>query len=181
LSEGIRQMKVILLMAQTLDGKIGRNSGHFPDWTGKEDKRLFVRITKAAGVLIMGSKTYDTIGGPLPGRKNVVLTRDQSRRSDSPELVFTGKSPRVVLADLQAEGYTTVVLAGGTVVNTLFARQGLIDEIMLTICPLFFRQRHRPFLRRGPPQAAAALDRGFGKRRDPGPLRGCPVASARAV
>ncbi|HSM73671.1 MAG TPA: dihydrofolate reductase family protein [Desulfobacterales bacterium] len=131
-------MKVILLMAQTLDGKIGRNSGHFPDWTGKEDKRLFVRITKAAGVLIMGSKTYDTIGGPLPGRKNVVLTRDESRRSDSPELVFSGKPPRVVLADLQAEGYTTVVLAGGTVVNTLFAREGLIDEIMLTICPLFF-------------------------------------------
>jgi dihydrofolate reductase len=131
-------MKVILLMAQTLDGKIGRNSGHFPDWTGKEDKRLFVRITKAAGVLIMGSKTYDTIGGPLPGRKNVVLTRDESRRSDSPELVFTGKPPRAVLADLQAEGYTTVVLAGGTVVNTLFAREGLIDEIMLTICPLFF-------------------------------------------
>lgn len=131
-------MKVILLMAQTLDGKIGRNSGHFPDWTGKEDKRLFVRVTKAAGVLIMGSKTYDTIGGPLPGRKNVVLTRDESRRSDSPELVFTGKPPRVVLADLQAEGYTTVVLAGGTVVNTLFAREGLIDEIMLTICPLFF-------------------------------------------
>jgi dihydrofolate reductase len=131
-------MKVILLMAQTLDGKIGRNSGHFPDWTGKEDKRLFVRITKAAGVLIMGSKTYDTIGGPLPGRKNVVLTRDESRRSDSPELVFTGKPPRAVLADLQAEGYTTVVLAGGTVINTLFAREGLIDEIMLTICPLFF-------------------------------------------
>jgi dihydrofolate reductase len=131
-------MKVILLMAQTLDGKIGRNSGHFPDWTGKEDKRLFVRITKAAGVLIMGSKTYDTIGGPLPGRKNVVLTRDESRRSDSPELVFTGKPPRAVLADLQAEGYTTVVLAGGTVVNTLFAREELIDEIMLTICPLFF-------------------------------------------
>lgn len=131
-------MKVILLMAQTLDGKIGRNPGHFPDWTGKEDKRLFVRITKAAGVLIMGSKTYDTIGGPLPGRKNVVLTRDKSRRSDFPNLVFTGKPPREVLADLQAEGYTTAVLAGGTIVNTLFAREGLIDEIMLTICPLFF-------------------------------------------
>ncbi|MCG6907381.1 MAG: dihydrofolate reductase family protein [Desulfobacteraceae bacterium] len=131
-------MKVILLMAQTLDGKIGRNSGHFPDWTGKEDKRLFVRITKAAGVLIMGSKTYDTIGSPLPGRKNVVLTRDPNRKSDSPELVYTAKPPREVLADLQAEGYTTAILAGGTVINTVFAREGLIDEIMLTICPLFF-------------------------------------------
>lgn len=131
-------MKVILLMAQTLDGKIGRDSDHFPDWTGKEDKRLFVRITKAAGVLIMGSKTYDTIGRPLPGRKNVVLTRDKTRKSEWPNLVFTDKPPREVLADLEAEGYTTAVLAGGTVINTLFARQGLIDEIMLTICPLFF-------------------------------------------
>jgi len=67
-----------------------------------------------------------------------VLTRDKSRRSDFPNLVFTAKPPREVLADLQAEGYTTAVLAGGTIVNTLFAREGLIDEIMLTICPLFF-------------------------------------------
>ena len=132
-------MKVILLMAQTLDGKIGRDSGHFPDWTGREDKRLFVRVTKAAGVLIMGSKTYDTIGKPLPGRKNVVLTRDKSRKSHSPELVFTAKAPREVLADLQAEGYSTAILAGGTLINTVFAREGLIDEIMLTICPAFFR------------------------------------------
>lgn len=62
-------MKVTLLMAMTLDGKIGKSHDHFPDWTGKADKTLFVRLTKKAGVIIMGSKTFDTIGRPLPNRK----------------------------------------------------------------------------------------------------------------
>jgi dihydrofolate reductase len=34
-------MKVTLVMALTVDGKIGKSPEHFPDWTGKEDKRIF--------------------------------------------------------------------------------------------------------------------------------------------
>ncbi|MDM8539056.1 dihydrofolate reductase, partial [Desulfobacterales bacterium HSG17] len=66
-------------MAQTLDGKIAKDADHFPDWTGPEDKKLFVKLTKQAGCLIMGSKTYDTIGRPLPGRKNVIMTKDKKK------------------------------------------------------------------------------------------------------
>ena len=66
-------------MALTLDGRIAKDSDHFPDWTEKADKKLFVQTTKRCGVMIMGSKTYDTIGKPLPGRKNIVLTRDEER------------------------------------------------------------------------------------------------------
>ena len=74
-------MKVIVLMALTLDGRIGKSRDHFPDWTGKADKRLFVTLTKRAGALIMGSRTFDTIGTPLPGRKNIVMTRNRDRKS----------------------------------------------------------------------------------------------------
>ena len=74
-------MKVILIMAMTVDGKIGKSHDHFPDWTGTEDKRLFAKISRQAGVVIMGSKTFDTIGKPLPQRKNVILTRNRARRS----------------------------------------------------------------------------------------------------
>ena len=62
-------MKVILLMALTVDGMIARSPEEFPDWTGTEDKRMFKKTTLEAGVLIMGAKTYDTIGRPLPGRR----------------------------------------------------------------------------------------------------------------
>ena len=131
-------MKVILLMAMTLDGKIARDERHFPDWTGSDDKKLFVRITKKAGVIIMGSKTFDTIGEPLPERKNIVLTRDRSRESKQADLVFTGRPPGSILRDLEKEGYNEVVLAGGSIVNSLFARANLIDEIVITIAPRVF-------------------------------------------
>jgi dihydrofolate reductase len=131
-------MKVILLMALTADGKIAKDSDHFPDWTGKADKKLFVSISKKAGVLIMGSKTFDTIGAPLPHRLNVVMTRNKSRISKWDNLVYTDAPPREVLAKLDEQGYTEVVLAGGRTINDIFGREELIDEIDLTIAPKIF-------------------------------------------
>jgi dihydrofolate reductase len=131
-------MKVILLMALTVDGMIARSSDHFPDWTGREDKRMFKEMTIEAGVLIMGSKTYDTIGKPLPGRKNVVMSRNKRRISHQKDLVFTDKPPRELLADLKREGFEVAILAGGSQINTIFAREDLIDEIHLTYVPQIF-------------------------------------------
>jgi len=131
-------MKVTLMMAMTMDGKIARNDRHFPDWTGSEDKKLFVQITKSAGAIIMGSKTYDTIGMPLPDRRNIVLTRNPSRRSNPPDLEFTAKSPDVILKDLETAGFNEVVLVGGSIVNSVFARMNLIDELIITIAPRIF-------------------------------------------
>lgn len=131
-------MKVILVMAVTADGKIARNSRHPVNWTGKEDKKWFVRLTQDAGVVIMGSKTFDMIGKILPGRKNIVLTRNTSRKSDTDRLLFTDKSPDVLLKDLAEDGVTTVAVIGGTMINSLFLRHHLIDEIYLTVIPTLF-------------------------------------------
>lgn len=131
-------VKVTLLMALTADGKIARDAKHFPDWTGKADKRLFVRLTKKAGVMIMGRKTYDTIARPLPGRLNVVMTRDKRHQSKHPELIYTQRQPAQLLKWLEEMGYREVILAGGATVNDLFARERLIDEMVLTVSPLVF-------------------------------------------
>jgi dihydrofolate reductase len=125
-------------MALTLDGKIGKNPNHYPDWTGKEDKKLFAGISKKAGVVIMGSKTFDTFGRPLPNRKNVILTRKKNRISEWDNLVYTDKKPAEILKDLEGQGYSNVVLAGGAVINSLFAKEKLIDEIIVTISPKIF-------------------------------------------
>jgi len=66
-------MKVILLMAMTADGMIARATEDLVNWTGKADKKYFVNVTKETGVMIMESKTFDTIGRVLPDRKRVVL------------------------------------------------------------------------------------------------------------
>jgi dihydrofolate reductase len=130
-------MKVTMVMAMTLDGKIAKDDNHPADWTGKDDKQKFVEITKRAGVVIMGSKTFDTIGRALPDRRNIVMTRNRTRKSFD-NLIFTDQAPDLILEGLAREGFSEVALIGGTQINSLFARAGLIDEIYLTIVPLLF-------------------------------------------
>ncbi len=131
-------MHVSLMVAITVDGKIARASDHYPDWTGKADKRFYVEITKRAGVMIMGSTTFDTIGKVLPGRKTVVMTRNRDRRSDRDDLIFTQDPPDKILADLESQGYVEAVVVGGAKINQLFAARGLIDELILTVSPYAF-------------------------------------------
>jgi dihydrofolate reductase len=131
-------MDVILLMATTLDGMIARDSNQLVDWTGKADKQYFVKVTKAAGAMIMGSKTYDTIGRPLPGRLNIVMTRNKSRKSSEENLIYTDQAPADILRDLEARGYDQVALIGGALINSLFARENLITHVHLTLVPRLF-------------------------------------------
>ncbi len=131
-------MKVILLMAVTADGMIARDSMQRIDWTGKVDKKYFVRITRESGAMIMGSKTFDTIGKVLPGRKNIVMTRDKTRISRDRDLIFTSQIPGEIVNELQAQGFESAALIGGSIVNTLFMKENLIDEIHVTIVPRLF-------------------------------------------
>ena len=131
-------MKLVAIAALTADGKIGLDSAHFPDWTEPADKKLFMTQSLKAGVMIMGSKTFDSIGKPLPGRKHIVLTRNTRRRSQWDHVFFTQEQPRQILQNLEKEGYSTVVLAGGARVYYLFAKEGLIDELIITYSPKIF-------------------------------------------
>lgn len=132
--------KLILVMALTLDGKSGLSPDHFPDWTGSADKRMFKSLSQRAGVVIMGSRTYDTIGKPLPGRLNVVMTRNPKRVSTDPKLWFTHQSAAEVLQKIAAEGYSEAILAGGATINDLFIAADLVDELVITLAPLTFGQ-----------------------------------------
>lgn len=131
-------MKLTLLMAMTADGIVARDTTHFPDWTGKADKRMFRKITTKAGVIIMGAVTYKTLGKPLPNRLNVVMTRQPDQFSAEKNLIFTSASPQEILSDLTSRGYENAILIGGPTINTLFMKAGLIDELMITIVPALF-------------------------------------------
>ncbi len=67
-------MDVVMIAAYSGEGRvIGRNNG-LP-WHIPEDLRRFKELTMGHPV-IMGRATYDSIGMPLPGRTNIVLTRN---------------------------------------------------------------------------------------------------------
>ncbi|MDD5110627.1 MAG: dihydrofolate reductase family protein [Patescibacteria group bacterium] len=134
-------MKIILMMAMTADGIVARDSSHKADWTSKADKKAFIAETKKHGVIIMGETTYRTIGRPLPGRLNLVLTMEPEKRAAESVpgvLEFYRGSPAEVVAHLSGKGYQSAVLGGGPYTNASFLKAGLVDEVLITIEPKLF-------------------------------------------
>ena len=132
-------MKVTMMMAVTADGKIAKNSNHFPDWTSKEDKEYFFKVSKEYGVIMMGDKTFYTLPGPLPGRLNVVFTLNKNPKKIKGVKWVAGE-PGDILSELGEMGHKKALLGGGAFLNGLFLEKKLIDEIILTIEPKIFGQ-----------------------------------------
>lgn len=68
-------MRVSLVVAMAENRVIGRDNA-LP-WHLPADLRFFKNLTLGKPI-IMGRKTYESIGRPLPGRQNIVLTRDDN-------------------------------------------------------------------------------------------------------
>lgn len=66
------------IVAQAINGVIGRDGG-LP-WHLPTDLAFFKKMTLGKTV-VMGRKTYESIGRPLPQRRNIVLTRDAAWRA----------------------------------------------------------------------------------------------------
>ena len=130
-------MKVFIIAALTADGFIGRDSGHLSDWTGGEDKKLFVRLTKEAGTMIMGSKTLATIGRALPGRRTIVYT-NHPENVPVEGVETTSEAPEALLKRLEQEGVSAVAICGGATIYDLFLHCGVVDEAYLTYIPHLF-------------------------------------------
>lgn len=132
-------MRVIALAAMTADGRIARDDHDGAGWTSREDRRMFVAVTRAAGVVILGRATYELLPRPLAGRLMIVLTSHPERHTPRPgEVEFTSAPPRELLADLSARGYATAIVAGGAAIYSAFLAAGLVDEFWITIEPLIF-------------------------------------------
>lgn len=71
----VTQPLISLIVAMAQNGVIGR--GNSLPWRLPEDLRRFKQFTLGKPVL-MGRKTFESIGAPLSGRSNLVLTRDKS-------------------------------------------------------------------------------------------------------
>ena len=80
-------MKLTILVAMSDDRVIGREGG-LP-WRLSADLRRFKQITMGH-CLLMGRKTYESIGRPLPGRTSVVITHKD--HLDVPEGVYVARN-----------------------------------------------------------------------------------------
>jgi dihydrofolate reductase len=112
-----------LIVAVADNGVIGRDNA-LP-WHLPEDLRRFKRITMGKPI-VMGRKTFESIGKPLPGRQNVVVSRD---------------------ANYQREGVTVV-----NSVDAALAAAGAAEEVMVIggadLFRLFLPRAQRVYLTR---------------------------------
>jgi dihydrofolate reductase len=128
-------MKVFLIAAISADGFIARVTDELADWTSKEDKKLFVELTKRAGVMVMGRTTFETIGRALPGRKTIVYTHQSL---NVPGVEVTDETPANLVHRLHHEGTQELAICGGSAIYTQFMAAGVVDELYLTVEPTLF-------------------------------------------
>ena len=133
-------MEVFIIAAVSADGKIAQSTDqNSTDWTSKEDLKFFIEKTKEARCLVMGNKTYQTIGKPLKNRLNVIMTRNTDEKESVSDLLeYTLAAPKEILENLKSRGFEKVAIAGGSQIYSLFLKEGLVTDLYLTIEPVLF-------------------------------------------
>ncbi len=115
-------MRLSLIVAMDRKRAIGRD-GRIP-WRLSGDMRFF-KTTTMGKPIIMGRKTWESLGRPLPGRRNIVITRDRDYVAEGAEVVH---SPEAALALVATEPEAMVI--GGAEIYRLFLPRA--DRIYLT-------------------------------------------------
>lgn len=117
-------MIVSALVAAARNGVIGRDN-QLP-WRLPNDLKFFKRMTLGKPI-IMGRKTHESIGRALPGRRNLVITRNPEYRSEGGE-VF-GSLVDALKACM--EEVEVCIIGGASIYNQAFELD-LVDKLYLT-------------------------------------------------
>lgn len=124
-------IKIGHIVATDTHGGIGQN-GSLP-WHISEDLKRFKKLTQG-GVIIMGRKTFDSIGSkPLPDRMNIVITRSSiDKKLDLDNLHFCGGVECALTAAryyaLGAKLGTVWVIGGGEIYSQTLAFTDFVER-----------------------------------------------------
>lgn len=117
-------MRVSLVVAAAENNAIGRNNELI--WKLSADLKFFKHLTWAMPV-VMGRKTFDSVGKPLNGRINIVITRQQDWASEGVQVASSLEEALALAADADCK---EVFIIGGAEIY----RQSLpiADRVYLT-------------------------------------------------
>lgn len=114
-------MIISFVVAAANNNGIGKD-GQLP-WNLPNDLKHFKNVTWGMPV-IMGRKTYESLGKPLTGRKNIVLTRQSGWKPDGVAVV--NKIEDAIFLAKEADVREIMVIGGGEIFKTLFEKAGRI-------------------------------------------------------
>ena len=155
----IERPALLIVAAVARNGVIGGQNRLL--WRLASDLKRFKALTLRKP-LVMGRKTFQSIGGPLPGRETIVVTRDPGFHAAG-AFVMRDLDVALLLASEWAEGMKadTVVIAGG---QRFIARRSTAR----TASPLP-RWTLRPQARRSSPRSVQMIGSRLSARRASGP------------
>lgn len=121
------QPKLVAVVARARNGVIGINND-LP-WRLSSDLKRFKALTMGKP-MIMGRRTWESIGRPLPGREIVVLTRDSHFHAEGAHVAHTPAEALATARRLAAlVGAQEIIIAGGGDVFAAFLDQTDVIEI----------------------------------------------------
>ena len=112
---------ITIVLARAINGVIGKDND-LP-WHIPGDLKRFKRLTMGTA-MIMGRKTFDSLPGILPGRRHIVMTRDNDWQAEGVEIVHDMNSA------IAAAGSEPISVIGGAAIFELF--EPIADRIELT-------------------------------------------------
>ncbi len=102
-------------------------------WDIPDDLKHFKKIT-AGHVIIMGNRTFESLGHPLPNRVNIIITRNKNYKAPGCIVVYsleealeTGKKEEAMLGNKEKEVF---IIGGGSVYSQIIP---YADKLYLTI------------------------------------------------
>jgi dihydrofolate reductase len=110
-------MIISLVVAAATNNAIGKES-HLP-WCLPNDMKYFKNITWGMPV-IMGRKTFEALGKPLSGRKNIVITRREEWRPEG--VVIVSNFDDALFVAKETDANEVMVIGGGEVYRMAFER-----------------------------------------------------------
>lgn len=107
----VAAVPLAVMVAAAENGVIGRENG-LP-WHLPEDLRYFREVTMGKPI-VMGRKTFESIGRPLPGRTNIVITRNRAYSAGGIRLAASLDEALALAREVaRADGAPEVVVIGG--------------------------------------------------------------------
>ncbi len=139
-------LRVILIAAQSLDGRITFHDAKGAAFVSAADKRYFREALRGFDCSVMGAETFRVSETAIRARKDdgrlqIILTRDAAaaaKGSVPGVLEFSGESPEEIIANLRARGKKRCALLGGGQAYGAFLSAGAVDEIWVTLEPRIF-------------------------------------------
>ncbi len=120
-------MKIILISAIAKNGVIGKSDGEMP-WHVKEEFQHFKNTTYGFPI-IMGRKTFETLGKPLKGRLNIVLTQKPDINYPFEEVKIFNSLPEAYSHCEKEKFEMAFVIGGGEIYSQAMDKA---DEMILS-------------------------------------------------